>query len=436
MVSLLYMKKILLASLCILTLVYGAYLVLKNSTFFQRPVAVKTQLETKVAEIKKIEIVTNDGALPVNTPIVVVDEPQQYFPPPSTDLTGPKLGTQRVPSTAAIGDVHQMYFHHPSDALFMTVTESDGLRALWRLDANGKAERVMAASNGGGDLAIFNDSQGNLYFQHQNPCRLYRSGDGFKTWREVFQSPCMFWAMADDGKGTVYATLHDWNSALLFRSPDGGFSWEPWKDFQKILPEYAVPYAANDDRFKLRHLHDVLYDAANQLLLVGTGDVARFAMESRDNGDTWHQVWDEGFTAHLHIGRDRYLLAPDQLHSHGIVLYDAQKGTTKDVWDPKTYGYAGYIYSMINVDGIYYAAIHTESNEVDSVVPKFGVIVSPNGENWYRFLEWGPLTHHARTDVMLAAAPGEIYAAVNGALYAFRPLDKKWFVEKKPFGKE
>jgi hypothetical protein len=196
-----------------------------------------------------------------------------------------------------------------------------------------------------------------------------------------------------------------------------------------------VPYADGDDRFKLRHLHDVIYDASSDRLLVGTGDVARFAMESRDGGDTWKQIWDEGFTSHVGMsGGDRYLLGPDQLHSHGIALYDIAKGTVKQVWNPQPYGYAGYVYSMVNVDGIYYAATHTETNEVDAVVPKFGVIVSPDGEKWYKFLEWGPLDHHARTDIWMTTAPGLVYASVNGSLYAFRPIDKQWFADKKAFG--
>ena len=403
----------------------------------------KTGTPEKISE-QVTPIIDEPVVAPTVTPEGIAPAPEEpieanpvpYFPPSSVDLTGPRLGTQRVPGITKIGDIHQILFYLPDDTLFMTVTEPDGLRALWRLGADGKAERVMAASNGGGDLAIFNDGQGNLYFQHQNPCRLYRSADGFKTWREVLRSPCMFWAMADDGKGTVYAALHDWNTAVLYRSPDGGFSWEPWKDFQKIFPEYAVTYAPNDDRFKLRHLHDVLYDDQKKLLVVGTGDVARYAMQSWDNGDTWHQLWDEGFTSHVRMsGGDRFLLGPDQLHSHGIVLYDVTKGTVKEVWNPKSYNYAGYVYSMVNVDGIYYAAVHTEANEVESVVPQSGVIVSPNGETWFRFLEWPPLTHHARTDIWLASAPGQIYASVNGALYTFRPLDKAWFANKEPFRK-
>ncbi len=418
-------KTILITLLTVLFVGAGCVVGQKNSA-----ISLESQTETRVPSVKVADVVIPDTS-PQAAPIK--EEAVRYFPPPTTDLTGPKLGTQRVPGTSEIGDIHQMYFYAPGDVLFMTVTEPDGLRALWRLNANGKAERVMAASNGGGDLAIFNDSQGNLYFQHERPCKLYRSADGFKTWREVIQGPCMFWAMADDGKGTVYATLHDWNTATVYRSPDGGFSWEVWKDFQKLFPEYAAQYDSKDNRFKLRHLHDIIYDAANRLFIVGTGDVARFAMQSLDDGETWHKLWDEGFTAHLHIGNGRYLLGPDQLHSHGIVLYDVKKGTVKEVWNPKAYGYAGYVYSMINAEGVYYAAIHTESNEVESVVPKFGVIASLDGERWYRFLEWGPLTHHARTDVMLANAPGVVYASVNGALYAFRPLDKKWFVGKEPF---
>ena len=38
-----------------------------------------------------------------------------------------------------------------------------------------------------------------------------------------------------------------------------------------------------------------------------------------------------------------------------------------------------------------------------------------------------------RTDIWLASAPTVVYASVNGALYAFRPLDQEWFTDKKAF---
>lgn len=363
-----------------------------------------------------------------------VAEPVQYFPPPTVDLTGPKIGNQRVPGFEHVGDIHQPYFHLPSYTLFMGVTEPGGLRSVWRLREGKEPERVFAATEGVGEIAVFGDSRGRVYVQHDNPCRLYRSEDALQTWELVHESPCMFWQIADDGKGTLYATLHDYNAAILFRSTDDGFTWEPWKDFQKLFPEYAVRYDPADDRYKLRHLHGVIYNEKSDLLIVGTGDVARYAFQSWDAGETWKRVWDEGFTASTVMsGGNRYLLAPDQLHGHGIVLYDIWKGTVREVWNPTPHGYAGYSYSMANVDGIYYAAFHTEANEVEEVVPKFGIIVSPDGERWYRFLEWGPLGNHARTDIWLAPAPGLVYASVNGVLYAFRPLDRAWFKDKEPF---
>ena len=363
-----------------------------------------------------------------------VSEPVQYFPPPTVDLSGSKIGNQRVPGFDGIGDIHQLYFHLPSYTLFMGVTAPGGLRSVWRLKENSRPERVFASTEGEGEIAVFGDSRGRLYIQHDNPCRLYRSEDAFRTWELVHESPCMFWQMADDGKGTLFATLHAYNKAVLFRSTDDGHTWEAWKDFQKLFSADAVRYDPEDDRFRLRHLHGVIYNEKSTLLMVGTGDVARYALQSWDDGETWKKFWDEGFTAWTVMsGGNRYLLGPDELHRHGIVLYDIWNGRVREVWNPTSHGYAGYTYSMVNVDGIYYVAFHTEANEVEEIVPKFGIIVSPDGERWYQFLEWGPLGNHARTDIWLAPAPGLVYASINGALYAFRPLDQKWFSGKEPF---
>ncbi|MEY4723638.1 MAG: Photosynthesis system assembly factor [Candidatus Parcubacteria bacterium] len=366
-----------------------------------------------------------------------IAEPVPYFPPPNNNLTGGSLGNQLVPGTDGIGDIFDVYFHQPTQALYMAVVEYDGTRSVWRVAQDGRVERVMVVDSQPGEIQINADGKGVIYVQADNPVRVFRSDDAFKTWHEVAHDmPAMFWSIADDGKGTLWGSMHGWNSAVLWRSPDDGFSWEPWVDFQTLFPEDAVQYAQDDSRFKLRHLHDVFYSAKSDALFVGTGDVSRYALRSNDGGRTWKKIWDEGFTAHTAVGGgDRYLLAPDQLHSHGLVLYDAWKGTLKEVWNPIPYGWAGYSYSVINADGIYYAAFHTEANEVDSVVPKFGIIVSPDAEHWYPFLEWGPLGHHARTNIWLAPADNRVYASVNGRLYAFKPLDKGWFADKTAFGK-
>lgn len=364
----------------------------------------------------------------------VAAPPVGYLPPPTRNLTGSALGHQRVPLPEAVGDINKLYYHTPSLTLLMAVTEPDGTRSVWKLPENGKAERVFTASAAPGEIRIHGDSKGVAYVQIDNPVRLYRSDDGFKNWHTVLEGQAMFWSMTDDGKGNVYATTHERNRAVLYRSPNDGFNWEPWIDFQQLFPQYARTYREDDDRYMLRHLHGVIYDRAKEQIVVGTGDIARFAFMSPDAGQTWQQVWDEGFTASSSMsGGFRWLLGPDQLHGHGLAIYDAAMRSTREVWNPIPHGYAGYVYSLLNVNGIYYAAIHTEANEVDEVVPKFGVIVSPDGERWFPFLEYGPLTNHARTDVWLASAPTVVYASINGALYAFRPLEPDWFVGQRPF---
>jgi hypothetical protein len=273
-----------------------------------------------------------------------------------------------------------------------------------------------------------------MYVMLNEPDRVYRTGDSFKTWHRVMKERGIFWNIAADGKGTVYATLHSYNDPILMRSQDNGFTWENWIDFRTVSPKDAVPYADGDDRNRLRHLHDVIYNDKTDSLIVGTGDVARYALQSDDNGATWRTIWHEGFTAHTAMsGGSRYLLCPDKLRGPGIALYDAWAKSVTETFSPGAHGYAGYCYSLVNVGGTYYAALHTEANEANEVVPKSGIVASPDGVTWYPFIEWAPLTNHARTDIWLAAAPSRIYASINGRLYAFAPLDKEWFVDKEAY---
>lgn len=366
---------------------------------------------------------------------VTVSEPVGYLPPPSLDLTGGKLGNQLVPGTDSIGDVYSVVFHEADHSLYMAVVEPDQARSVWRVTDKGKVERVFLADDELGDISISQDSQGTMYLQCERPARIYRNGGTPKDWKLVLPDAGNFWAMADDGAGTVYGALHEYNKAILFRSTNDGSDWMPWIDFHQVLPQYAKQYSPDDPRFMLRHLHGVIYNRRQKTLLVGTGDVARFTLRSDDDGASWRKVWDEGFTASIPIGGgNRYLLCPDSLHKHPLVIYDLPEDTVKDVWNPKDFGYAGYCYSLAYSEGVYYAAFHTEANEVEAIVPKSGIIASPDGEHWYPFLEWAPLGNHARTNIWLASAPGRVYASVNGALYAFKPLGRDWFWDKEPFG--
>ena len=172
----------------------------------------------------------------------VLAPPIGYLQPPTRNLTGGTLGRQRVPLPEGIGDIHKLYYHVPTLTLFMVVTEKGGARSIWKLPENGVAERVLFVNLDAGEIRIDGDSKGVIYFQHDNPPRLYRSGDGMKTWHLVSKDVSMFWSIADDGGRNVYATTHDWNRAVLYRSPDDGFSWEPWIDFQRLFPQYARTY--------------------------------------------------------------------------------------------------------------------------------------------------------------------------------------------------
>jgi len=317
----------------------------------------------------------------------------------------------------------------------MAVIEQDGLRSIWKLHQDHTFDRVLSMNKEAGEIFLGGDKRGNLYAGFDNPGFLYRSDDGGEKWRLCARDlDGMFWEIADDGNGTLWGSQHAWNKAILWRSEDDGRSWYPWKDFQKIFPDDAVTYAPGDDRFRLRHLHGVIY--VNGQLFVGTGDVARYTLRSDDRGETWTKVWDEGFTAAVVTTDGKSILfGPDKLRSHGLVLYDLDTKKIKQVWDPAPFNYSGYTYSIINFNGIYFVAFHVEANEVDSLTSKFGVIASPDTVRWFPYYEMGPLNHFARTDMYLVQAKDKGYLSLDGSLYEFVPLDRWSFDLLKPFKK-
>ena len=117
-------------------------------------------------------------------------------------------------------------------------------------------------------------------------------------------------------------------------------------------------------------------------------------------------------------------------------MYDFKTGQTTEVWNPIPYDYAGYTYSLLRMDNVYYAAFHTETNEVADFTGHSGIIVSPDGRTWYPFLTFEKLTNKARTDMFLA--PGEKfhygYMTLNGGLYRFEQPIGRWFDVHQAFG--
>ncbi|MBN1585626.1 hypothetical protein JW899_04645 [Candidatus Uhrbacteria bacterium] len=343
----------------------------------------------------------------------------------------------RVDFSPTIGDIYRIHYDRPWNVLLMAVVEPSGLRSVWRLDRDLKLTRVLVENGRSGEIFLGSDSLGRVYAGFADPGTLYRTEDLGQTWKRVAEGiDGAFWAIADDGHGTLWGSLHAYNRAILYRSVDDGFTWEEWKDFQEVFPEYAKTYRSGDDRFELRHLHAVAYWKGR--LFVGVGDVARFTVVSDDGGETWTRVWDEGFTASSVLADGSgLLLGPDRLQSHGVALYDPVANRTTEVWNPIPHGYAGYTYSIILMDGVYYAAFHTEANEVSEFSGHSGIIVSPDGRKWYPFLTFEKLTSTARTDMFLATGEQWVhgYLSLNGALYRFEPPFGRWFEMHEPFGR-
>lgn len=351
---------------------------------------------------------------------------------PTMDLTSNKIGRQRIEAMSTVGDVYRLAWHEPTKSLFMAVVETDRMRAVWRLAADGSTKRVIEFNRLDGDFSVNVLKSGTLLAQFENPGRLYRSEDGGSSWSPVLYDTAMCWNFADDGQGTVYGGIHAVNAAVLLRSEDDGVTWREWKNFQQLYSAEAVTYAPGDDRFRLRHLHDVTL--LGNRLFVGVGDVFRAELLSEDGGSTWKKIWDEGYTAHAAdaLGT-KIVFAPDNLRRSGLATFDAVTGAMKETWRPGDYNYSGYSYSVLAKNGVFYAAFHTETNEVAAVAPKFGVVVSPDGYRWYPFLDYGPLTHAATTMLYLADGGDRVYLSVNGSLYGFKPLDADWFAFHKPF---
>ncbi len=404
-----------------------------NTAMLNNPI-VQPAAPTNEASASTDEIPAINEPLPVNSPAPVNGPPVP--PQPGVNVLPPNpAGLRLLEFVPRIGDVTRLYYHAPSDKLFMAVIEPDGMRSIWMLGQDATFDRVLSQNKQPGEIFLGGDKRGNLYAGFENPGFVYRSADGGETWKLCARDlDGMFWEIADDGNGTLWGALHAWNKAILYRSEDDGASWQAWKDFQKIFPADAVTYAPGDDRYRLRHLHGVMY--ARDQLFVGTGDVARYTLRSDDQGETWTKVWDEGFTAGVVTADGKSILfGPDKLRSHGLVVYDFDTQKVRQVWDPAPYNYSGYTYSVINFNGIYFVAFHVEANEVDSLTSKFGVIASPDTARWYPYFELGPLNHFARTDMYLAQVKDKVYMSLDGALYEFTPLDRWSFDLLKPFKK-
>jgi len=307
--------------------------------------------------------------------------------------------------------VDRMVYDNTMGKLILTSKNSDDTYGLWSCTTDFDCIEILDVDHPYGEmhLWIIDDV---YYAGINNPARLYRSENFGKTWKNVFHDG-IFWSMAHDGD-ILYGTLWSHNEPLLYRSLDNGNSWELWKDFSKIFPEYAVPYADGGDINKLRHLHDVV--VVNENIYVGVGDVIRFTFKSTDNGETWDKIWDDGFTSHIIDAKNnRIILGGDMSHSRGIAVYNIETGETKNVWQPEG-TWQGYFFSLVEMNNVYYAATHIEA-EKDGV-EKYGILESTDGEVWKPILVFED--DIGFSSLFLETDQTDLFVSHNGELFKLR----------------
>lgn len=362
------------------------------------------------------------------------EEPGPEQLPPVRVMPKSSQGLSRVEFNPSLGDIFRIHYDQATGNLFMAVKEPGGMRSIWRLSPELEIRKVLEGNDNEGETFLQADSYGVIYAGFAHPGYLYRSQDQGENWKLVADDLGeAFWSITDDGAGTLWGAMHAYNEAVLYRSTDDGHSWEKWVDFHEVYPQFAVRYDENDRRFKLRHLHDVAF--LNGRLFVGTGDYTRMTLMSEDRGATWREVWDEGFTAHVRLADETgLLLGPDRLQARGLALFRLGTDKAVQVWNPVPYGYAGYTYSMLEIDGMYFAAFHIETTPVEGFMGKTGIIVSPDGHKWYPFLEFDAVSNWARTDIFMAPHDQwSGYVTLNGALYIFEAPIGRWFEVHEAF---
>ncbi len=313
---------------------------------------------------------------------------------------------------SVITRIDRLLFHSETQELFFVAEKSNGNHGVWSYDGKIFEERLNVTGKFyAGHL--FEDNKGNLYYSSNSPSKLFRSSDHGKTWDVVLEYVDVFWAMTDAGNGVLYGSLWSHNLPAVYQSTDQGKSWHLWKNFHDVFPEDAVVYAEGDNRFRMRHLHDVV--AIGESLFVGTGDMARATLRSGDGGESWEKIWDEGFTAHIYDRENKRLfVGADLREGKGIALYEFGNQRAEDVWVPSQ-DWMGYIYSMIEKKPFLLAATHIENNE-SAAQRLYGILFSKNGTRWEEGLVFE--SNEPYTTLFLADGPGNVvYMSREGELF-------------------
>lgn len=317
--------------------------------------------------------------------------------------------------SSTISRVERIAYDAQLQKLFFVAALTDGRRSLWSLTADGKAKQLIVRDEPLYHGFVHIGEHHEIYFETDNPLLLYKSIDGGATFKLLNVDKEIFWNMAEDENGAMYGSAWSLSSPAIFKSNDRGETWRTWANFSALYPNEAVTYSPNDQRFKMRHLHDIIY--TNGQLIVGTGDIARWTFLSKDRGMSWKKIWNEGLTSHLLIPEQNIMLmGADKDGGWGIAAYNFDTEKTTRVWNPLACGWAGYIYSIVKVGDAFYAGVHTENNT--KLV--YGILKSEDGKNWRPFLS-KKTPNLKNTSLYLANGPEHTgYVSLNGQLYSFK----------------
>ena len=314
--------------------------------------------------------------------------------------------------------IDRIAYDQYSDQLILTAALQGGGRSLFSYSESAGFIQLWSDlhefSNGFVDIM----RGGVIFARFDQPLVLLRSDDYAQSWdviTEALVNP--FWTIEEGEGGTLFAPA--WsdplNAPYLYRSDDYGISWTVWKDFWEIFPEKSKQYDLQDDRRKLRHLHDIVVYGG--VILLGTGDVEGQTLISRDGGDTWEEITDNGFTSHL-LDKDMgtVILGGDSVTGHGISTYDFDSGDYKRKWDPRSCEWSGHFFSMLEKGDVYYASAQIENTSG----LKYGVLRSLDGEYWQPFYEFQATEGDDHVPVYLSDGPENlIFLSLDGALYQF-----------------
>ena len=318
-----------------------------------------------------------------------------------------------IPLPHGVKKIDRTLFYPPSKKLFVLGINQDDTYGVWAYGGR-IFEKKLILNDAYINAHFFLDSKNNIYLNSNRPHRLYRSSDGGEHWDILSEDAYMFWGLADDTHGTLYATTW-YEHAKLYKSTDLGNNWTLVTDFHTIFPEETIRYSTSSEKMSLRHLHDIIVDGST--ITLGTGDVTRWTLRSTDGGTTWKQIWDEGFTGHYTDWKKGFaILGADGKKNDGLAYYDMKKGTVQNTWRPNDHRpWTNYMYSIIKHRNKYYAGIHIENN-INHEKRSHDVLVSSDGKKWKPFIEFQSTDEFNELNL---ASDGEnrIYMNHGGQLY-------------------